>query len=256
MGELTAGLVRALSGVDIRTGSSVIGLGRAAEGGFRLVLGGGRELLAGGVVLATPARVTSGLLSGLAPEAASAIAGIGQVATSTVTLGYRASDLPPLMGSGFVVPSVEGRRIMGVSHLSQKWEGRVPDPSYTLLRAFVGGPNGQALALAGADHIEGVVRGELEELAGISARPVLSKVQTWDGGLHQYTLGHLQRVAGAESALASHPGLALAGSAFHGIGLNECVESGRRAAASVLAATAVSGGARLLAGSRVEESRK
>ncbi|MGH8913220.1 MAG: FAD-dependent oxidoreductase, partial [Acidimicrobiia bacterium] len=56
----------------------------------------------------------------------------------------------------------------------------------------------------------------------------------WEGGLHQYTLGHTNRVSTAESELAAHPGLALAGAAFHGIGLNECIDSGRRAAVSVL----------------------
>ncbi|MEX1126328.1 MAG: protoporphyrinogen oxidase, partial [Acidimicrobiia bacterium] len=190
MGELTNALVRALNGVDIKTGVAVTRLTGDEDGSsYRLVLDDGTEVRTRGVVLATPARETAGLLSELVPEAAAAIAGIHQVATATVTLAYRVDEIPELFGSGFVVPSVERRRIMGVSYLSQKWEGRVPDQRFGLLRAFVGGPNGQELALAGEDRLLAVVREELAALIGLTAHPVLARTQSWEGGLHQYTLG-------------------------------------------------------------------
>jgi oxygen-dependent protoporphyrinogen oxidase len=75
---------------------------------------------------------------------------------------------------------------------------------------------------------------ELEALVGIDARPVRSWAQVWEDGLHKYTVGHVGRVARVESMLAARPGLALAGAALYGIGLNECIASGRRAADSVL----------------------
>ena len=125
---------------------------------------------------------------------------------------------------------------MGVSYLSQKWDGRVPDSRFVLLRAFVGGSKGQELARAEQDQLESAVRHELDAMVGITADPVRSWARSWDDGLHQYTLGHRDRVVRAESALTTHPGLALAGAAFHGIGLNECVDSGRSAAETVLAA--------------------
>jgi protoporphyrinogen/coproporphyrinogen III oxidase len=242
MGELTAALVVALEGVDIKTGVTVTRLtGDGDGGGYRLILDDGTTLRTAGVVLAIPALETAGLLSEMVPEAAAALSGIRQVATATVTLAYRVDEIPLLFGSGFVVPSVVGRRIMGVSYLSQKWEGRVPDRRFALLRAFIGGPKGQELAAAGEEQLAAAVRDELAELIGLTARPLLMRARSWEGGLHQYTLGHVDRVARAESALAAHRGLTLAGAAFHGIGLNECVESGRRAAASVLAARAAPG---------------
>ncbi|MGQ0849536.1 MAG: protoporphyrinogen oxidase [Actinomycetota bacterium] len=237
MGELTAALVGALDGVDIKTGVAVVGLtGDEGNGGYRLVMDDGSELRTQGVVLATPARETAALLSAKVPEAAGAVACIHQVSTATITLAYRKDEIPRLFGSGFVVPSAGRRRIMGVSYLSQKWEGRVPDERYALLRAFVGGPNGQELAHSGEERLVAAVRDELSTLVGITAGPVLVRTHSWEGGLHQYTLGHIDRVVRAESAVAAYPGLALAGAAFHGIGLNECVQSGRRAAEAVLAA--------------------
>ncbi|MEX0865393.1 MAG: protoporphyrinogen oxidase [Acidimicrobiia bacterium] len=234
MGQLSSALVAALDGVEVIIGVAVTRLSRDKRGGYRLTLSDEREIRAGAVILATPARVTADLLYELEPEAATAISGIHQVATATITLAYRKSDLPGLTGSGFVVPSVQGRRIMGVSYLSQKWEGRVPDPRFALLRAFIGGPHGQELAQAGDDRLRAVVREELAAILGINASPVRTWAHAWNEGLHQYTIGHIDRVERAEAALGALPGVALAGAAFHGIGLNECVESGRRAAASVL----------------------
>lgn len=234
MGELVDALVGRLGDADVRTGVSVTRLTGDAGGGYRLRLSDGKQLSAREVVLATPARESAALLSELAPEAAAALADIHQVSTSTVTLAFRTRDIPPLSGSGFVVPSAARRRIMGVSYLSQKWEGRVPNPQFTMLRAFVGGRHGQELARAGVGGLQAAVQEELEALIGISAQPVLVRVHSWEGGLHQYTLGHVERVQKAEAVLSSHRGLALAGAAFHGIGLNECIESGRRAADTVL----------------------
>lgn len=238
MGEMTAALIGALKGVDIKTGVAVTRLSDDEHNGYLLMLADGTEVAVQGVILAIPARETAELLAEMVPEAAAAVAGIHQVSTAMVTLAYRVDEIPDLFGSGFVVPAVERRRIMGVSYLSQKWEGRVPDQQFALLRAFIGGTNGQGLAGAGEERLLSVVREELAALLGIIAHPVLTRTHTWEKGLHQYTLGHLDRVAQAESALAARPGLALAGAAFHGIGLNECVESGRRAAEKVLASRA------------------
>ena len=234
MGELTTALLAEMTGVGKRLGVAVTRLIDDA-GRYRLDLSDRTTITADGVVLAAPARDAAVLLTELSLEAGEAVAAIGQVATATVTVAYRAGELPSLRGSGFVVPAEGQRRILGVSYLSQKWGGRVPDDRFALMRAFVGGPRNQELALADEEHLESVVLSELATLVGITAQPLLRRVHRWEGGLHQYTLGHLDRVADAESALAAHPGVALAGAAFHGIGLNECVSSGRRAAEKVLA---------------------
>jgi oxygen-dependent protoporphyrinogen oxidase len=234
MGRLVTALSDGLGRTEIRTGVTVTSIAENGDGGYRVISSDGNEISARAVVLAVPSYVISGLLSGMEPEAAQLIGGIEQVATAAVTLAYRTGDLPPLSGTGFVVPAAAGRRIIGVSYLSRKWEGRVPDPSFTLLRVFVGGPRDQDLVRAGEDRVRAVAIEELETLVGIDARPVRSWAHIWEDGLHKYTVGHLDRVARAESMLAARPGLALAGAALHGIGLNECISSGRRAADSVL----------------------
>jgi oxygen-dependent protoporphyrinogen oxidase len=223
MGELTAALIRSLGRADQRTGVGVNRIRMRSATGFLLDLSDGTQLEAEGIVLATPARDTASLLKGISPPARDAIIEIRQVSTTSVTLGFRSDQIPILRGSGFVVPTVEGRRLMGVSYMSQKWEERAPSEQFVLLRAFLRpGPSAQ--------QPTEVARAELSDLVGIQAQPILEKTHHWESGLHQYTLGHRDRVARAEGYLGAIPGLALAGAAFHGIGLNECIASGRRAA--------------------------
>jgi oxygen-dependent protoporphyrinogen oxidase len=234
MGRLITALADGLDRTEIRTGVAVISVAEDGAGGYRVTSSDGNEISARAVILAVPSRVISGLLSEMEPEAAHLLRGIEQVATAAVTLAYRTGDLPPLSGTGFVVPAAAGRRIIGVSYLSRKWEGRVPDPSFTLLRVFVGGPRDQDLVRAGEDRVRAVAIEELEALVGIDARPVRSWAHVWEEGLHKYTLGHVDRVARVEAALEARPGLALAGAALYGVGLNECISSGRRAADTAL----------------------
>lgn len=234
MGQLTDALVEAIGPAHVRTGVAVTDL-EARGGGYRLGLGAGSTLEAAAVVLAAPARTTARLLAPVVPEAAAAIGGIAQVSTSTVTLVYRAADVPELSGTGFLVPAAQGRKVTGVTFLSNKWPGRVPDDRFVMLRAFVGGRHGQQAATCPRDQLVEIVRAELAEMLDLRADPVLTRVFQWVDGLHRYTLGHLDRVRVAEAALDQHPGLVVAGAAFHGIGLNECVDSGRRAAMRLLA---------------------
>ena len=234
MGQLVAALAADSRGVEITTGIGVTGIDEAGSPGYRVRLDDGSALVADGIVLATPARVTSALLNGLVPEAANAVSGIHQVPSTTVTLAYAAEDLPPLSGSGFVVPSVQGRMISGVSFLSQKWDNRVPGPGSVLLRAFVDRNHGREFVLADDDTVTKMVLDELKVMVGIHATPLRSWLTIFQEGLHQYTMGHLDRVAAAEHAIGAKRGLALAGAAFHGVGLNECIDSGHRAAESVL----------------------
>ncbi|HKZ20041.1 MAG TPA: protoporphyrinogen oxidase [Acidimicrobiia bacterium] len=235
MGDLTAALIGSLQGADQRMGVAVNRIRMRSAIGFLLDLTDGTQLEAEAIVLATPAEDSAALLGEVAPRASEAIAGIRQVATTAVTLAYRSEQIPVVRGSGFVVPALEGRRLMGVSYLSQKWQARVPSEQFVLLRAFL------RRGLSDQQPTE-VAQAELADLVGIRTQPILEKTHHWASGLHQYTLGHRQRVARAEGHLRAIPGLALAGAAFHGIGLNECIASGRRAA-DLVAAT-IKGGAR------------
>ena len=225
MGQLVQTLESALSTVDVRTGADVAALETTGDG-YAVSLTEGTRISTTAVVLAVPAPVACRLLQPVSDEAAGHIAGIDQVTNQAVTLAFRTEQLPPLTGSGFVAPSGRGPRIRGVSYLSRKWAGRVPDDGFTLLRVFFP---------AGTVHDAPVeaTRDEISATIGVVAEPVRSWVRTHRQGLHTYTLGHLERIAKAERALEASP-VALAGAGFYGVGLNECIASGWAAADSVL----------------------
>lgn len=226
MGQLTDALASVLDRVDVRTDADVIGLEKV-DGGWVVHLGDGARIRTKTLVLAVPAPVTTRLLQSLSHDASGHLSGIDQVVNQSVTLAFDNDKLPPLSGSGFVVPSGRGLKIRGVSYLSRKWTGRVPNEAFTLLRVF--SPAGRVEP----DPIE-MIRAELAATIGVEAQPVRSWVRTHRQGLHRYTLGHLDRIARAEDALAATPGIALAGAGFYGVGLNECIASGHGAAELVI----------------------
>jgi oxygen-dependent protoporphyrinogen oxidase len=185
--------------------------------------------------LATPAYVTAELVRGLDPALAEALRVIRYVSTATVSLGFRRTELAhPLDGFGFVVPRSERRRIIACSWSSTKFDHRAPD-GYALLRAFVGGAHAEHLAEQDEVTLVQMVREELRAMMGITAVPVLTKVYRWPKANPQYEVGHQERVAEMEQMAARHAGLYLVGSAYHGVGIPDCIQDGARVAEKILA---------------------
>ncbi len=138
----------------------------------------------------------------------------------------------PLDRYGYVVPRVEGRPVLACTWTSAKWSHRAPE-GFVVLRVFVG-RFGQEEALAGSDDdLVALAREELRAVLGVVAAPSLTRVHRWPLGMPQYTLGHLDRLAAIEGRLATHRGLALAGNAYRGVGLPDCIRSGEAAAEAV-----------------------
>ncbi len=214
-------------GAALWTRTPVTALTPTAEG-FRITTPQG-QFFARAVVLATPAYITADLVAPFAPEAAAALRGIPYTTTATVSLAYRESDLPrPLDGYGYVIPRREGREALACTWTSTKFPHRAPE-GYALLRVFVG-RDGQEDAIPWTeDALVAIARRELAQTLGITAAPLFAEVFVWPQAMPQYTLGHLERVAAAEKALAPWPNLALAGNAYRGIGIPDCIRSGREA---------------------------
>jgi oxygen-dependent protoporphyrinogen oxidase len=155
-----------------------------------------------------------------------------------VNIAYRRDQVAhPLDGFGAVVPALEGRSILAVSFLSVKFPGRAPAGS-VLMRVFVGGATQPELFDLDDTAMESLVRGELATLLGVSGEPLFVDVARHPRGMPQYTLGHLDRVAMIRSRMKRYPTLGLAGNAFDGVGIPDCIRSGQEAAESILSALA------------------
>jgi len=227
MGAVVEAIARRLPEGSVRLRAPVTAI--ASEGRRWRLVAGGEPLVADAVVLATPAHVAATLLAPLDAELGRLLGGIEYASSATVTLAYRSADLPALGGFGFVVPAVERRGLIACTYASRKFPGRAPE-GHELVRAFVGGAlRPDALARDDA-ALADLVRGELREIVGITAAPTLTRVHRHRLAMPQYAVGHLERVAAIEARLAALPGLVLAGAAYRGVGVPDCVRSGEAAA--------------------------
>ncbi len=207
---------------------------RDGPGRWRVVLEGGEVVAGDAVIVAAPAHAAASLLHELDGELATALAAIPHASSATVTLAYDRADVPhPLDAFGFVVPAVERRELIACTFSHVKYPGRAPAGG-ALLRVFSGGALAERMASLPEDELVASARRELAELLGIRATPRFVRVHRYPRAMPQYHVGHLARVAAIERRVAAFPGLALAGNAYHGVGIPDCVHGGERAAESVL----------------------
>jgi oxygen-dependent protoporphyrinogen oxidase len=186
------------------------------------------------VVLATPANLAGGLLEGVDAALANDLLGVTYSSSVTVALGYymeQLEHLPP--GFGFLVPRSEGTRMLACTFVHNKFPHRTP-PNMGLLRCFLGGARDEAVLSLSDDELLATVRKELRNFISLSANPIFARVYRWRGAMAQYESGHIARVERIEKRVGEIPGLALAGNAFHGIGVPDCIRSGQQAAEAIL----------------------
>jgi oxygen-dependent protoporphyrinogen oxidase len=230
LAEIVEGLVQNLnsSGVQLRLGAAVQGISPTSDG-YLVRLSNGETISANGIILATPSYITANLVENFAPDLATELRPIEYVSTATVTLAYRESDLPRrLDGYGYVIPRREGRKALACTWTSTKFPHRAPE-GYALLRIFIGRA-GQEDEIPWDDAgLLAVAREELKLTLGITAVPILTRIYRWEKAMPQYNLGHPDRLQRIDCMLTTTHGLALAGNAYQGIGIPDCIHSGEMA---------------------------
>lgn len=235
--QLSDALVAHLPTHAVRSGCCVLSVCPTADGHhqtqYKVVLSDGSSILADNVVFATPSYVTADLVQQIDPTLASRLRTIRYVSTATVSLAFRRADIAhPMQGAGFIVPKSENRKITACSWSSAKFPHRAPGDS-VLLRVFIGGALAEDLAEQDEAALIELARTELGTIMGITAAPILAKAYRWNKANPQYDLGHDSRVTEIEKSLKYHPGLYLAGAAYRGAGLPDCIQSGIGAARSI-----------------------
>jgi protoporphyrinogen/coproporphyrinogen III oxidase len=234
------GIVDALRGRlegDVRSGCSAVDVARG-DGRLTVALdGAGRECIATDhVILAVPAFAAAKLLRSVHPALASGLDRFRYVSTATVSMAFLREDIPdtvPLDGYGVLLPPAEKRRLMACTWSSIKFRHRAPADTL-LLRVFVGGWNNEPLAELPDAALMDLVRNELATVFGIAAAPMFHRIFRWPKANPQYDVGHLDAVGCLEQLAAEVPGLVLAGSAYRGIGLPDCIKSAIGAVEKVL----------------------
>ena len=186
------------------------------------------------VIVATSATAAAPLFEITSAGLASELKAIPYGSSMTVALGFDKEVRAALpAGFGFLVPRSEGKRMLAATFVHNKFSHRAPEDR-ALIRCFLGGTRDEAVLQLPDDEILGIVREELRQILGLNAEPVFTRIYRWTGAMAQYIVGHLERLQRIESLLKQLPGLALAGNAYRGIGVPDCVRSGEEAAQQVL----------------------
>jgi len=188
------------------------------------------------IILAASAPQAATTVESFDASLASELRAIPYAGTAIALVAYAESQIArPLDGFGFVVPQIDGRRILSTSFSSVKYAGRAPQ-GHVLLRVFLGGAARPDLVFAPESELRAIVVEELGALLGIRGEPSMFQIARWPHAMPQYHLGHLERIARIEAAVQRLPGLQLAGNAYHGVGIPHCIHSGEQAAERVLSA--------------------
>ncbi|QDU76646.1 Protoporphyrinogen oxidase [Bremerella volcania] len=230
MGQLVQNLQQHLSAQTIHLGTPVFSIEKTDD---RWTVRTSSEKHAfNAVIMALPAPAASKVLHAF-PVLAENLEAIPYAGCSVAILAVDEKQITrPVAGFGFVVPEIENRKILAGSFSSAKFPGRAPDGK-VIIRVFVGGACHPELADLSDDEMKQVAMQELGELIGLRGEPEKFLVTRWMGKMPQYHLGHLNRVAMLEEEAARLPGLELAGNAYRGVGVPQCIQSGEQAAQRV-----------------------
>lgn len=187
------------------------------------------------VIMAVPAHAAAKLLNVSSAKLASELRDIQYSSSVTVSLGYdqKVRSLLPA-GFGYLVPRSEGKRVLAATFVHNKFSHRAPEDR-ALIRCFLGSTRDEGVLELSEEEILRIARGELRQILGIEAEPLFACVYKWRAAMAQYNVGHLERLERIERLLQGESGLFLAGNAYKGIGVPDCVRSGKQAASEALA---------------------
>lgn len=239
MQQLVDALCARLDPACVRKGTPVSGVEKIRDG-WRVAVGGEASEIYDGVIAATPAWAAGVLLRPVDPQLGEELSDIPYSSSITVNLLYDEARLGPLPeGFGFLVPAREGRASLACTFVHRKFLGRTP-PGKAVLRAFLGGMKNEALLAESDASLVATVRRELGEILGArvmrrEAEPEHVQVSRWRRAMAQYAVGHKERMGRISAGVAALPGLRLAGNAYDGIGIPDCIRLGRQAARELAA---------------------
>ncbi len=232
LGQLVDAVTAAIGGKAEVRHARAQAVERTASG-FRIKLDGD-WLEADRLVMACEAHSGASLLQCVDARIGELLGAVPYSSSMTVALGFDAADFARLpVGFGFLIPKKERRRLVACTWVGTKFSHRVPEGKI-VARCFLGGMDDAGILNESDDAIVDAVTAELHDIAGITAHPKFSRISRWPRSMAQYPVGHGERNAELETRVAAIPGLYLAGNAYQGIGIPDCIRLGRAAGQKIL----------------------
>ena len=185
------------------------------------------------LVVACPTYSAASFVKELDPELSEAFAAIPYAPIIVVATGHKKEDIRnPLDGFGFLIPRTQGLRTLGSIWTSSIFSERAPE-GFVQFRSMLGGDGDHSVLELSDGQLWEILRRELDPLIGIRRDPAFMRIFRWEYGIPQFKIGHRERRAHIERLAARHPGLHVAGNAYYGVGLNDCVKMAYRVAQQI-----------------------
>lgn len=232
MATLVQAILDQLPTNTIVTGRSVATISRNANHAYRIALADGASLEADALILATPAFVTAHLLEPVDATLAAAHAAIPYASSAIVTLAYEEA-IPQPEGYGYVIPRIANSDVLACTISSNKWHGRAPAAGL-LVRVYLGHYGQRDVTQDSDAELLALAQQEVAETLDLTATPTFHRIYRWPLSMPQYILGHTDRLAQIATCLPNHPGLFLAGAAYRGVGIPDCIREGEDAAQAAI----------------------
>jgi oxygen-dependent protoporphyrinogen oxidase len=236
MRSLVDALASELTPDQVRLNCPVTALRIDASGVWRISCADGAELKADGLVLAISASKVAALLSPIDAHLAGQLQKIENSSAVVINFLFRQENLPAdLNGFGFVVPAIEKREILAASFISVKYPNRAP-AGMTMVRVFIGGALNPDFVDLEEDQLVNMALRDLNYYLKTELSPERIWLRRWPESMPQYKVGHKSLIAEIKDQAKKHQFLALAGNSYDGVGIPDCIKSGREAAGSILTA--------------------
>lgn len=205
------------------------------EGGYRILLKDAKEIVCTSVVIAVPSERAADFLESLDQPISRQLAAIRSASSAVLNFTFNRKDISHKMdGFGFVVPSQEKRSSIAASFATVKYTGRAPE-DLAIIRVFMGGALGENIIANDDSTLIKLALEDLRHYLGIAKPPIRSIVKRWPKSMPQYKVGHTDLVENLEKTIGeSLPGVFVAGSSYHGVGIPDCIASGQNAASRAL----------------------
>ncbi|MEB1808016.1 MAG: protoporphyrinogen oxidase [Bacillaceae bacterium] len=201
---------------------------------YKLTFTDGQVEIFDRIILTTPHEVTSDILRNYS-HIIQPLKEIPSTSVATVAMAFPLSSIKGnLGGTGFVVAKNSGYSITACTWTHKKWKHSAPE-DYALLRCYVGRFGNDEIVSQSDDEILAAVKNDLNKIMKIDEPPQFHSITRWKKAMPQYIVGHKQRIEMLKTSLKKDmPGVYVAGAAYEGLGLPDCIDQGEAVVQNVV----------------------
>lgn len=230
--------------VNVQLGVSADRFEKMEDGRYLIHLHDGSQIETSSIVVTTPSYHASTFLAEHVDT--SALRAIEHVSVANVVSVFERSVVTkPLDGTGFLISRKEKRAITACTWTSIKWP-HTSRGDKLIVRCYIGRAGDEERVDWPDEALKRTVRNELRDLMGITSEPEFVEITRLKHSMPQYPVGHVQAIQKLRASVGTQlPGVFLAGQPYEGVGMPDCIHSGRMAgeqSVAILAETASENG--------------